>query len=171
MNWELRWRILSDVTTDLLRGGVMVPPNIINDLRSAKVILEILKVDRSQPENISRLEDCLSNVEVYVLTAARGKFGEKYVENILRRLYSMEVEKSGEEMRLFFHPGLPRDEKWIRVKITDETPLEVLESIAGELGLKLEAESGRYVLVHGGEKELKDFVRRVSEKIHGSKKK
>ncbi|MEM3478724.1 MAG: DUF2096 family protein [Candidatus Bathyarchaeia archaeon] len=169
MSWKARWRILSDVTTDLLRGGGMVPPNVINDLRSAKVILEILKVDRSRPENISRLEECLSNVEAYVLSAARDKFGEEYVEEVLKRLCSLESEESEERVQIRFHPGFPRDEKWIRVKITDETTLETLESIASDLSLKIRVEEDGYVLVHGGENELRDFVRRVSEKIRESK--
>ncbi|MEM2539087.1 MAG: DUF2096 family protein [Candidatus Bathyarchaeia archaeon] len=169
MSWETRWKILSDVTTDLIKGGVTVPPNVINDLRSAKVILEIIKVDRSRPENISRLEECLSNVEAYVLSAARDRFGDKYVEDVLKKLCSLEVEEGEEKVQLSFRPGFPRDEKWIRVKITNEITPKDLENIAGELGLKVRVEEDGYMLIHGGEKELRDFVKRVSEKIHRSR--
>ncbi|MBS7625072.1 MAG: DUF2096 family protein [Candidatus Bathyarchaeia archaeon] len=165
MSWERRWRVLSDVITDLFRAGEMIPPNIINDLRSAKVILEILKIDRERPENVSRIEECLSNVEAYVLSAAEKRFGEKYVEGVLRQLCMPGAEEVEGGERVGFRPGLPREERWVRVKITDETPLEIIRGLADESGLKIRVECDGYVLVYGGEKELKDFIRRMAEKM------
>ena len=46
MDWEARWEKLANVITDLRRKGEVVPFHVINDLRSAKTILEILKIDR-----------------------------------------------------------------------------------------------------------------------------
>lgn len=171
MDWEKRWKILADVITDLRGSGEDVPPNITSDLRSAKTMIEIIKADRSRPENISRLEEYLSSVEAYVLSAAKDKFGEKYVNDVLRRICEVEVEEAYQESQMRFRPGLPKEEKWIRVQITDEAPLEVIRSIADECSLKCRVEEDGYVLVYGGDEEIKCFVRRMAGVIRESKRK
>jgi hypothetical protein len=163
MNWEARWRILADIINDLYGGDERVPPKIINDLRSAKIMLEILKIDRSHPENINRLEEYMSNVEDYVLSAARSKFGEKYVNDALRRLCKLEAEEIMTETPVRFHPDLPRGERWIRVQITDEITLEHIEKTARGIGLKFRVEKDGYALVYGEDEKVKMFVKRMAE--------
>ncbi|MEM2342010.1 MAG: DUF2096 family protein [Candidatus Bathyarchaeia archaeon] len=170
MNWEARWRILSDVITDLRGGGEIVPPKIINDLRSAKVMLEIIKVNSSHPENISRLEECLSNVETYVLSVAKSKFGEEYVNNILRRLCELEVERAEFEIQVRFHPNLPRGEKWVRIQPTGAVTFKDIEESAKRFGLKFRVERDGYVLVYGEDEKLKSFVKRLAEIFRGLKR-
>ncbi|MEM2960023.1 MAG: DUF2096 family protein [Candidatus Bathyarchaeia archaeon] len=169
MNWEARWKILADVITELYRVGETVPPNILNDLRSAKVMIEVLKVDRSHPDNLTRLEEYLNNVESYVLSAAGRRFGEKYANDILRKL-EIETGEFGTETQIRFYPSLPKGEKWIRVQVTNEAPLEVIERLARESGLKIRVERDGYVLVYGGENEIKVFVSKLTEVFHKSRK-
>ncbi|MEM1586380.1 MAG: DUF2096 family protein [Candidatus Bathyarchaeia archaeon] len=169
MSWEARWKILSDVITDLCRRGERVPPNIINDLRSAKIMLEVVKADRIRSENVARLEEYLSNVESYILPAARNVFGEDYVNNILRRLCELEAEGFMLEEFPRFRPGLPREEKWVRVQVTEITPLEFIREVAGEFNLKLRVEDDGYALVYGAEESVKAFIKRLSERTRGSK--
>ncbi|MEM1582232.1 MAG: DUF2096 family protein [Candidatus Bathyarchaeia archaeon] len=169
MNWEVRWKILADVITELYRVGETVPPNILNDLRSAKVMIEVLKVDRSHPDNLTRLEEYLNNVESYVLSAAGRRFGEKYANDILRKL-EIETGEFGTETQIRFYPSLPKGEKWIRVQVTNEAPLEVIERLARESGLKIRVERDGYVLVYGGENEIKVFVSKLTEVFHKSRK-
>lgn len=165
MGWERRWRILADVITDLRRSGGDVPLSVINDLRSAKTMIEIVKADRSRPENISRLEEYLSNVEAYVLSAAKERFGENYVNDVLRRICEVEFEETAVEPQVRFRPGLPREERWIRVQVADDVPLEVIREIAGECGLKCRVEEDGYVLVYGGDEGVKSFVKRMAEVV------
>ena len=169
MDWERRWRILADVITDLRRSGWDVPPSVINDLRSAKTMIEIVKADRSRSENISRLEEYLSSVEAYVLSAAKERFGEKYVNEILRRICEVEFEEAVVEPQVRFRPGLPREERWIRVQVTDDVPLEVIKKIVGECGLKCRVEEDGYVLVYGGDEGIKSFVRKMAEVFREAK--
>jgi hypothetical protein len=170
MNWEARWRILADVINDLCRGGETVPPEIINDLRSAKVMLEILKIDKSHPENISRIEEYLSNVEAYTLSVARSKFGDGYVNNVLKRLCELEAEEIVTEIPIRFHPDLPRGEKWVRVQITNEITLEYVEKTAREFGLEFRVERDGYALVCGEDEKIKGFVKKMAEKFRESRR-
>lgn len=170
MSWEARWKILADVITELYGVGEAMPPNILNDLRSAKVMMEILKVDRSHPGNLTRLEEYLNNVESYVISAVGRRFGEKYANDILRRLCEIETGEFGAETQIRFYPSLPKGEKWIRVQVTNEAPLEVIERLAGESGLKIRVERDGYVLVYGGDNEIKVFVSKLTEVFHKSRK-
>lgn len=169
MNWDARWKILSDVITDLCKRGEKVPQNIINDMRSARVMIEVIKADRSRAENIARLEEYLGNVESYILSTAKNVFGEEYVNNILRRLIELEAEGFIIEEPVRFHPGLPRGERWVRIQVSDITPLEFIRGIASELNLKLRVEEDGYILVYGDEENLKTFIKRVSEKARSHK--
>jgi len=171
MKWEARWKILADAIMDLRKSGEAVPFSIINDLRSAKIMLEILKVDKSRSENISRLEEYLSNVEAYVLPIAKNRFGEPYVNDMLRKIYRSEVEETGvEEAKMRFHPNLPREKKWIRIQITGEMSLEMIKKIARERGLEYRIERDGYVLVYGENEAIKRFVKKMAETLRGVKK-
>ena len=163
MDWEARWEKLANVITDLRRKGEVVPFHVINDLRSAKTILEILKIDREHPENVSRLEEYLGNVEAYVFSVAERKLGKKYVDSLLERFCEEEGKPAEAKTQMRFHPDLPREERWIRIQATDEAPIEVIRKIAGECNLKCRAEEDGYALVYGRDDEIKIFVRRIAE--------
>lgn len=170
MDWEARWRILADVITELRRSGESIPYNVINDLRLAKTMIEIVRADRLRPENISRLEEYLSNVESYVLSAAKVRFGDKYVEDVLRRLCEIEASEMEPEFQVRFYPGLPKEEKWIRVQLSDETPINLVRRVAEEFGLKCRVEENGYMLVYGSDEALRGFVRRMASEIRESKR-
>ncbi len=169
MKWEVRWKILADAITDLRKSGETIPFNVINDLRSAKIMLEILRVDKSRSENISRLEEYLSNVEAYVLPIAKDRFGEAYVNNMLRIMYRSEKEEAEVGFQTRFHPNLPREKKWVRIQITDEMPLEIIERVIHEESLEYRIEKDGYVLVYGENEKIKGFVKRMAEILHGAK--
>lgn len=165
MSWDARWKVLADAITDLRRIGESIPPNIIRDLRSAKTMMEIIKADRPRPEHISRLEECLGSVESYILSAAESRLGSSYVNASLRKLY--EVEKTHVhaeiETQTGFHPGLPREKKWLRIQASDEIPIETIRNIADEIGLESRIQEDGYVLIFGEEKKVKAFIKKMTE--------
>lgn len=169
MSWDARLKILSDVITDLCKRGEKVPQSIINDLRSARVMLEVVKADRARAENIARLEEYLSNVESYALSAARSILGEEYVNDVLRKLCELEVGGFTFEGPVRFRPGLPREERWIRIQVSEITPLELIREISGELNLEIRVEEDGYVLVRGTEENLKAFIKRIAERTRVSR--
>lgn len=167
MSWDARWKILSDVIVDLCKRGERVPKNVINDLRSAKVMLEVVKADRARAESIARLEEYLGNVESYVLSAAKNVLGEDYVNNILRKLCELEAEGFMLEEPVRFRPGLPREERWIRIQVSEITPLEFIREAASEFNLKIRVGEDGYALVYGPEENLRIFVKKVAERTRG----
>jgi hypothetical protein len=156
---------LADAITDLRRSGEIVPSNIIEDLRSAKTMMEIIKVNRPRSEHVSRLEECLSNVESYVLSAAEIRLGASYVNALLRKLYEAERTRAQAEAetQASFHPGLPKEKKWIRVQSSDEIPVETIKNIADEIGLESRVQEDRYVLIFGEEEKVKAFIKKMTE--------
>jgi len=132
-------------------------------------MLEILRINESHSENISRLEEYLNNVEAYVLPIVKNKFGEAYANNMLRKMYKPE-KKEIEKVQMRFHPNLPKEKKWIRVQITNETPLEMIKKTAHEKGLECRVEKDGYVLVYGENEKLKSFVKKIAETFHETRK-
>ncbi|MBS7654372.1 DUF2096 family protein [Candidatus Bathyarchaeota archaeon] len=165
MSWDTRWRALADAITDLRRSGESIPPSIIRDLRSAKTMMEIIKADRSRPEHISRLEECLGSVESYVLSTAESRLGSSYVNALIRKLHEVERIRVQAEMetQAGFHPGLPREMKWVRIQASDEIPVETIRNIAEKIGLKSMIQEDRYVLIFGEKEKIKAFIKRMAE--------
>jgi hypothetical protein len=69
-----------------------------------------------------------------------------------------------EEEETRFIPGLPREQKWIRVKPSSELPMEKLKSLAEESNLSCELQSDGCLLVYGEDKRLKEFVKKMAKK-------
>ena len=169
MSWNIRWRVLADAVTDLRKSGEKIPANIVRDLRSAKTLIAIIETDKQRPEYISRLEECLSNVEAYVLPAFERKFGRERVESLLRGLSEIERRcvEAELETQARFHPGFPREKKWIRIQASDEIPLKVIKEIADKIGLEIKVQEDGYVLVCGKEEKVKTFIKRMASYVAG----
>ncbi|MBT8171645.1 DUF2096 family protein, partial [Candidatus Bathyarchaeota archaeon] len=65
MSYEKKWNILSNFLTELKKNGKKIPTNVVKDLRSAKTIIQVRKVDPTHRETISRIDKYLRNVESY----------------------------------------------------------------------------------------------------------
>lgn len=165
MSWDARWRVLADAITDLRRSGKSIPPNIIRDLRSAKTMMEIIKADRFRQEHISRLEEYLGSVESYVLSTAESRLGSGYVNALLRKLCEAERIRVQAEMETHagFHPGLPKEKRWVRIQASDEVPVETIRNVADETGLEFKIQEDKYVLIFGEEEKIKLFIKRMAE--------
>lgn len=86
MSYEELWKTLDDLSMALQRKGKAIPAEIKNDLRSAKTLLETLKVNPNRHENIPRIERYLENVEFHLLFLAQESFGSEYVERWVERI-------------------------------------------------------------------------------------
>ncbi|MEM2202276.1 MAG: DUF2096 family protein [Candidatus Bathyarchaeia archaeon] len=164
MGYLAVWKVLEEMITDLKKRGIAVPANILNDLRYARTLINVLKADPARLETSQKIEEYLNNVEAYLISEGQ-KFGEKYVEGWVKKL-----EEAGrkvfneEEEETRFVPGLPREQRWIRIKPSDEMPIETLKALAGELKLSFEVQSDGFLLVYGEDGRLKDFVKKMATK-------
>lgn len=155
------WKILEGMIIELRKLGVDIPSEIMNDLRYAKTLINILKADPSNFENKRRIDEYLHNVELYLISEALAKLGEEQVNIWLRRLEEAEREMDDyEEYR--FVPGLPRDKRWIRVKISENTTLDSIKRAVEESKLSFEVQKNGFVLIYGEENQLKDFIKKIT---------
>jgi len=153
------------LVAELRKSRESVPSSVMKDLRSAKTMIEILKVDPSRSEHLLRIEEYLNNVESYLAPAAREKFGQEYVDQWMERV--VEARKSDQpweaESTRRFPVGIPRAKTWVRMESSREMPEERIEQLAEEGGLGFRTEKDGYVLIYGEEARLKRFVRKTAE--------
>ena len=170
MNYEIVWRAISDLATELKKRGVTVPQNIMRDLRSAKTMIEILKADPSCTECIPKIENYLDMAESSLILEAQERLGPEFAERWMRKIetvrkkaYEEEMEKEAKASK--FVPGIPRGQSWIRIELSEETPKEIVERVAEELKLSCKLQEKSHMLVYGEKEKIKIFVKRISEEL------
>jgi hypothetical protein len=173
MSYEERWNVLADLLTELRRKGEKIPTEIMNDLRSAKTMIQILKADPTHIENIPRVETYMGNVESYLIFAAQEKFGPEIVERWMKKLEearrTIKAERKAKPTPKFV-PGLPRDKRWVRIQISEDTSRGDMERIAKENKLSCKMQKNGYMLVYGNSESIKTFVKKMAEKFRDARK-
>lgn len=173
MGLEEAWKTLADLITEFRKKGETIPPDVMEDIRAAKTMIQVFKADPSHVENVPSIETYLGNVESYLIFTGQKKFGSKFAENWMQKLKSAR-EKVPEEgvtrAASRFVPGLPRGKRWLRVKISKEIPRKEIERLAEECGLSCKTQRDGYVLVYGKGEDVKFFVKKMSDELRVSKK-
>ncbi|NWF87137.1 DUF2096 family protein [Candidatus Bathyarchaeota archaeon] len=168
MGYLTAWKVLEQMIADLRKRGIAIPADIMNDLKSAKILINILKADPCHIETSQKVEGYLLNIESYLVSQGQKRFGANYVEEWLRRLDEASQrpheEEVAEEEKIRFIPGLPREQKWIRVKPTAEFTLERIKALAKEANLLFNVQSDGYLLVYGEDERIKEFVKKMATK-------
>jgi len=167
MGYEAVWKVLEEIIIELRKKGVAIPQRVMNDLKSAKVMIKIMDADESRGETAQKVEQYLGNVESYVVTEAHKKFKPARIDEWFKRLEEATCEicamegKEKEETK--FISGVPRDQKWIRVEPLASLPLEKLEQLAEESNLSSRVQEDGRLLVHGRAEDIKEFVKKMTE--------
>ena len=170
MSYEEAWKVLADLLTDLRKMGETIPTDVMNDLRSAKTMIQILKADPTHIENVPRIEIYLGNVESYLISVAQNKFGSDYVEQWMKRFEEARrkiYEEEETKPALRFVPGLPRGERWVRVQISEDTSQKDIKRLAKENKLSYKMQKNGYMLVYGDGEKIRVFVKAMAEKFRG----
>lgn len=173
MSYEENWKVLADLLVKLQKEGEKIPTEMIDDLRSAKTMMQILKSDPTHIENILRIENYLRTVESYAVLIAQEKFGTRFVERWLRKLEKAKKTKTtGEEEAIpRLVPRIPRDKNYVRVQISNDTPREDVESLVKENKLSYKMQKNGYMLIYGNGESIKSFVKKMAEKFRNTRKK
>ncbi len=163
---ERRWRVLSDLLTLLRSRGADIPPDVVRDLRSARSLIEVLKISPECEGAASTVDQLLTNVEFYLLAEAEMRLGrreaKRWEERISASLSEAEVIP---ETGMRFRPGLPRGEHWVRIRVSDEIPFDLLEELASREGVSTELQPDGFLLVRGDKEKVKSFIRRLAEEL------
>lgn len=157
------WKIQDEMVAELRKKGVAVPDKVMNDLKTARTLIRIPKTEAAPEEAQPDIETYLTNVESFIITQAENHLGPGFADKWLRKLSDASKTTDKIEDQARFVLGIPRGQKWIRVKPTDELPLEILKTMAGESNLNHKTQQNQ-LLVYGEDKPLKDFIGKMTAK-------
>lgn len=171
MSYERKWKLLADLLTKLQENGEKIPADVLNDLRSAKTMIQVLKADPTHIESISRIDTYLRTVEAYTIFTME-KQGKENVEEWLKKLKEQERVEINEkvEKNSTFVTRVPRNKNWIRIQISEDIPREEMKELVEENGLSYRLEQYGYILVQGDKENLKLLVKRLAEQFRGARK-
>jgi hypothetical protein len=169
------WKLLDHLVFEFRKRGETVPPEVIEDLRAAKTMIEVLKTDPTRAENIPSIEMYVGNVESYLILRAHQRFGAQFADNWMNKLRETRktirigAEEKALESPSKFIAGVPKDQKWLRVQVSSETPENEIKRLASESGLSTKMQQDGFVLVYGDGEKLKVFIQKTGEKFQRKK--
>ena len=169
LSYEDKWKTLADLLMEIQKMGEKIPSSVMNDLRSAKTIIQVLKRDPTHMESLTRAEVYLKNVEAYAVSVAEKK-GPEMVQDWLTRINQPESAECKKSKEVAGSPRVSKDKKWIRIKQTEELTLEKVLKPAENFGVSVKIEENGDVLVFGDEKDLKSFVKNIAKQFEVTRK-
>jgi hypothetical protein len=165
------WKLLEDMMLELKRVGVAVPSKVVEDLRSAKSMLQLTKTEGSgHGDALQKAEEYLANVEAYVVTEGQTVFGSEKVDGWLLRLEEANAEVCEDEVVCDkFVTGVPRDQKWVRVEPMGDLTAEKVQKLAAEHVMQVKMQSDGRLVVYGSVENLKAFLKALAPEKTGVK--
>lgn len=162
------WKLLEDLMIELLKKEADIPAKVVNDLRSAKLLIQLSCTDGSHGETISKTEEILANVEVSLMSEAEKFLGATAVDQWLRRLdeagatCTVCAEKPKPKPQAEFVTGFPRDQKWVRVEPIDNLSARRIEQLAQQQSLAVKPLKDGRLMVFGQPNDIKAFVKAMT---------
>lgn len=87
MVYEQVWKVLEEIVIELRKKGVITPLNVMNDLKSAKVLMNVLNVsERDHGETEEEIRRFLGSVEAYLIIEAQKPFPQSRFDTWFRRI-------------------------------------------------------------------------------------
>ncbi len=149
---------------ELRKKGVTIPPEVLTDLKSAKLMIKISEQEGSRGDASQKVEEYLGNVESYLLTEAQKTLSPETIDQWLRRLEQANAEtceeQAAEENK--FITGVPRDQKWVRVEPVGNLPTERIQQFARESNLSVNPQKDGRLLVYGQPECIKGFLKKMT---------
>jgi hypothetical protein len=173
MGYQQWWETLENLIAEFRKKQVPVPADIMTSVRSAKTMINVYKVDTTHSETIPMIERYLLDVESTLINTAKEKFGLAYADKWLGKLDKARKQGENAEAKTtasLFITGVPRNGHWIRVLTSHELLKEDVERLADGLKLSHKTQKDGYVLVHGDEEKVKEFVKKMAEKCRRTQK-
>jgi len=173
MGYEAVWKVLEEIVIELRKKDLETPSNVMNDLKSAKILMKVLEASESdRGETAPKIEQYLGSVEAYLVTEAQKTFPPARIDAWLRRIEeancdicqtcTAETAKT-EKTETHFITGIPLDQKWIRGKPLTNLPAGKLKQLAEESSLSVREEQDGHLIIHGKPESIKRFVKKMIE--------
>jgi hypothetical protein len=162
-------KILEEMIIELRKHGLQIPPKVLTDLKSARVLMTVEATEQKGAGEASmKIDEYLGSVEAYLVTEAEKKLPPELVDEWLRRLDAAGCDICGvrvpaEKEEPKFITGVPRDQKWIRVEPLVSLPAEKLKQLAAETSLSFREENDGHLIVYGNAEDIRKFVKKMTE--------
>jgi hypothetical protein len=169
IDYEEKWKVLADLLIGLQERGDKIPADVMNDLRSAKTMIQILRADPTHIETLSRIDTYLRSVESYCIFTAE-KYGPDLVEEWLKKLKKLkEVKIKEKKTASKFIPGVPRDKNWVRIAISEAMSYEDIRKLVDESDVSYKMLENGYIFVYSNRENIKSFMNKMTERFRGTK--
>ncbi|MCW3982531.1 MAG: DUF2096 family protein [Candidatus Bathyarchaeota archaeon] len=160
------WKLLEDMMLELKKSGIDIPTKVVEDLRTAKSLIELACTEGSHGDSLHKAEEYLANVEAYIVNEGEKVFGTEKVDDWLRKLEAVNAsccpKPSKVKAEEKFVTGVPRDQKWVRVEPMGEWSKEKIHQIAKAQNLQIMPQKDGKLVVHGQAEDLKTFVKKMA---------
>jgi len=171
MSHVAKSKILEEIIIELRKKGLEIPHSVMSDLKSARTLMKVEKADPTgQGETEPKIDRYIRSVEAYAITEAGKLFPGEKVEKWLTALdlagcdACVTIEEPKEETR--FIPGVPRDQKWVRVEPIESLPIEKIEQMVAENKLGSKREKDGHLIVYGTDASIKIFVKKMTAQVN-----
>ena len=167
MGHTATWKVLEELMLDMQKKGANIPANVVNDLRSAKLMIQISESAGAKGDNAIKVDEYIGNVESLPLAEAEKTLGSKYVVGWLKRLDEARAqsETCQPKEQLIddkFITGVPRDQKWVRVEPYDNLTNERIKEIAKENNLSINSQANGRLVAYGQPDNIKAFLKKMT---------
>ena len=163
MGHTATWKVLEDLMIELRKKGVNLPPEVLTDLKSAKLMIKISEQEGGSGEASQKVEEYLGTVESYLITEAEKVFSPESVDQWLDRLAKATAETCEEQIEEnIFITGVPRDQKWVRVEPVGNLPTERIQRLAKESNLSVNPQKDGRLVVFGQSECIKEFLKKMT---------
>ncbi len=166
------WKTLDVLIAEFRRRGGAVPQELIEDLRSAKTMMSVLKADPSSIDTITEIEVLLGKIESTLLYLTEADLGKEFANEFSKRIMDARAGTADQNnvSSPRFVAGIPRGMDWIRFRRDDDMSRIDVEELAHDFGLLFKWQSKDSVIIYGDKEKIREFIQGVAEKIGKTKK-
>ncbi|UCH01627.1 MAG: DUF2096 family protein [Candidatus Bathyarchaeota archaeon] len=172
MNYEYLWTVLEELIVALKGKGVVVPHELVEDLKSAQTFINIYRTEPTALEIATKIEMYLEKVEANLLYLAESDVGEEYAREYLKKVTEARMKGLHEKttVKPSFVSGVPKDKHWIRINVSELISVEELDALIERHSLSSKLQENGHLLVYGNKADVKEFIKAISDKIGARKK-
>ena len=166
MGYSAAWDVLEDLMLELRKRGVVVSPEVINDLRSAKLMIKIGESSGNKGETSTKIVEYLGSVESYLIADASRFLDPREVSSWIKRIDEASTKASCEETaenENKFITGIPRDQKWVRIELDAKRTENKVSKMAKDCNLQVKLEKGERIVAYGSPESIKAFLKQMTE--------
>ena len=169
LNYEYLWKVLEELIVDFTKKGVTVPQELVDDLKSARTLINIHRVDPAALEIATDIELNLAQIESNLLYFAESDVSAEYADRCLKRIDEARKRGLSEERKATsrFVSGVPKGKQWIRISVSDMISDKEMDGMLKELNLSCKPQDDGYLLIYGKDEDLKTLVKEISKRIKG----